>query len=174
MTITRRRFDEAVRRYRPLAIEEFSAGDRRLTTPIHHLQKNRDRFWLAVGAAAPFLPPGRVAVADLGVYPGTLLRLVHRLLPAGSRLVGAGLMTSEDFRRQMAADCGAEILTVNLDPRNEQLRGKGPRASRSSTGPSTSPSRSRSSSTWCRRPISSPRPSAFSRPAATSRSRRRT
>jgi SAM-dependent methyltransferase len=125
MTITRRRFDEAVRRYRPLAIEEFSAGDRRLTTPIHHLLKNRDRFWLAVGAAAPFLPPGRVAVADLGVYPGTLLRLLHRLLPAGSRLVGAGLMTSEDFRRQMAADCGAEILTVNLDPRNEQLRGKG-------------------------------------------------
>lgn len=34
-------------------------------------------------------------------------------------------MTSDDFRRAMAEACGAEILTINLDPRNDQLRGKG-------------------------------------------------
>lgn len=34
-------------------------------------------------------------------------------------------MISDDFRRAMAEACGAEILTVNLDPRNDQLRGKG-------------------------------------------------
>ena len=33
-------------------------------------------------------------------------------------------MTPDDFRRMMREDCGAEILTVNLDPRNEPLRGK--------------------------------------------------
>ncbi len=33
-------------------------------------------------------------------------------------------MTSDEFRRAMAEDSGAEILTVNLDPRNDQLRSK--------------------------------------------------
>ncbi len=124
--IDRRRFDEVVRDYAPLSIEAFSAADPRYRVPMHHLLKNRDRFWLALSAAAGFFPSRAFTVVDLGVYPGSLLRVLRRLLPPETcRLVGVGLLTSGGFRRAMAEDCGADILTVNLDPRNEALRGKG-------------------------------------------------
>ena len=55
----RRGFDQVVRDYRPLPIEAFSAGDPRFRVPMHHLLKNRDRFWLALQAAFRFFPPGR-------------------------------------------------------------------------------------------------------------------
>ena len=79
--ITRRRFDGVVREYRPLAVEVFSPSDPRFRVPMHHLLKNRDRFWLALGAAARVFPPRPFTVVDLGVYPGTLLRVLRRLLP---------------------------------------------------------------------------------------------
>lgn len=34
-------------------------------------------------------------------------------------------MIADEFRRKMADACGAGILTVNLDPRNAELRAKG-------------------------------------------------
>lgn len=122
----RRRFDRLVGEYRPLPFEAFSPADDRFHVPMHHVLKNRDRFWVALRTAARYLPPGPVRVADLGTYPGSLLRLLRRLLGShASRLVGIGLMVSDQFRRAMAEDCGAEVLTVNLDPRNDELRGKG-------------------------------------------------
>lgn len=126
MKLSRRRFDQIVREYSPLPFEAFSAEDRRFTTTMHHVLKNRDRFWMAVKVAARYLPPRPLTVADLGTYPGSLLRLLRRLPSLEQcRLIGIGLMISEEFRRAMHEDCGAEVLTVNLDPRNDQFRGRG-------------------------------------------------
>lgn len=126
MTISLRRFNEVVREYEPLPFEDFSPADQRFQVRMHHVLKNRDRLWMALRRAADYLPPGALTVVDLGTYPGSLLRLLHRVLsPRRCRLIGVGLMVSEEFRRAMAAYCGAEILTVNLDPQNVQLHGKG-------------------------------------------------
>ncbi|MEE9231531.1 MAG: methyltransferase domain-containing protein [Acidobacteriota bacterium] len=125
MRISRRHFNQIVRDYQPLPFESFSPTDRRFSVRMHHALKNYDRLWIALRAAARYVPPGPLTVADLGTYPGSLLRLLRRLLPPETcRLVGVGLMISDEFRQAMAEDCGAEILTVNLDPRNDQLRGK--------------------------------------------------
>lgn len=126
MRISRRHFNQIVRDYQPLPFEDFLPNDRRFRVPMHHLLKNSDRVWVALSTAARYMPPGPFTVADLGTYPGSLLRLLRRLFPPERcRLIGVGLMISDDFRRAMAEDCGTEILTVNLDPRNDQLRGKG-------------------------------------------------
>jgi SAM-dependent methyltransferase len=126
MSLDRRRFGQVVRDYRPLPFEDFSPDDARFRVPMHHVRKNRDRFWAALGAAARHLPEGPLTIVDLGTYPGSLLRLLSRLLaPRPRRLIGVGLSISPEFRRAMAEDCGAEILEVNLDPRNDQLGGKG-------------------------------------------------
>ncbi len=126
MRISRRHFNQIVRDYQPLPFEDFSPTDRRFSARMHHVLKNYDRLSEALRTAARYAPPGPLTVADLGTYPGSLLRLFRRLLPPETcRLVGVGLMISEEFRRAMAKDCGAEIVTVNLDPRNDQLRGKG-------------------------------------------------
>ncbi len=126
LMISRDRFDQLVRDYEPLDFEVALPTDRRrFRVPMHNVLKNRDRLWLAIKAASRYFPLGAFTVADLGTYPGSLLRLLrHSLPPETCRLIGCGLMTSDDFRRAMAETCGAEILTVNLDPRNDQLRGK--------------------------------------------------
>jgi len=126
LRISRRRFDQLVRDYQPLPFEIISETDRRrFHVPMHHAIKNRDRLSLALRTASRYFPRIPFTIADLGTYPGSLLRLLRHLLPPETcRLVGMGLMISEDFRRAMADDSGAEILTVNLDPRNDQLRGK--------------------------------------------------
>lgn len=125
--IRRGQFRRLIREYGPLPFEVIGSTDwRRFSVPMHHLLKNRDRFWLAVRVALRYFPSGSFAVADLGTYPGSFLRILrHFLPPERCRLIGIGLMISDDFRRAMAEACGAEILTANLDPRNDQLRGKG-------------------------------------------------
>jgi SAM-dependent methyltransferase len=127
LIIRRGWFDRVVREYRPLTFEVVEpTALRRFSVPMHNVLKNRDRFWFAIKVASRYFPAPPFTVADLGTYPGSLLRLLHLLLPPKTcRPIGAGLMTSEDFRRTMAEDCAAEILTVNLDPRNDVLRGKG-------------------------------------------------
>ena len=126
MRISHRHFNQIFRDYQPLSFEDFSPTDRRLKVRMHHVLKNYDRLWVALRTAASYIPPGPLTVADLGTYPGSFLRLLRRMLPPETcRLIGVGLMISAEFRRAMAEDSGAEILTVNLDPRNDQLRGKG-------------------------------------------------
>lgn len=124
--IRRGGFARFVREYDPLAFEVIPSTDRhRFSVPMHHLLKNRDRFWLALRMALRYFPSEPFTVADLGTYPGSFLRILrHFLPPERCRLIGVGLMISDDFRRAMSAACGAEILTVNLDPRNDQLRDK--------------------------------------------------
>ncbi|MCZ6481264.1 MAG: methyltransferase domain-containing protein [candidate division NC10 bacterium] len=126
MRISRRRLKQLMRDYQPLLFESFSPTDRRYSVQMHHVLKNYDRFWVALRTAARYVPLGPLTVADLGTYPGSLLRLLRRLVPSEAcRLVGVGLMISDEFRQTMAEDCGADILTVNLDPKNDQLKGKG-------------------------------------------------
>jgi SAM-dependent methyltransferase len=93
---------------------------------MHHVLKNYNRLSVALRTAAHYFPPGALTVADLGTYPGSLLRLLRCLLPPEKcRLIGVGLMITDEFCQAMAEDCAAEILTVNLDPSNDQIRGKG-------------------------------------------------
>lgn len=125
--IRRGGFARLVREYEPLAFEVIPSTDtRHFSVPMHHVLKNRERFWLPLRAASRYFPSGSFAVADLGTYPGSFLRILrHFLPPERCRLIGVGLMISDDFRHAMSDACGAEILTINLDPRNDQLRGKG-------------------------------------------------
>lgn len=126
MPITRTQFQQLVRDYQPLPFEAYHPGDPRFRVPMHHVLKNDDRLWMAIRTASGYMPPAPATMMDLGTYPGSLLRLLRRWLPSrADRLIGVGLMISDEFRKAMAEDCGAEILTVNLDPANEQLRVKG-------------------------------------------------
>lgn len=127
MAISQGHFDRLIHAYEPLPFEVVPSTDwRRFRVPMHNTLKNRDRFWMVIKAVSHYFPTGSFTVADLGTYPGSLLRLLSHLLPPERcRLIGIGLMISDDFRRVMAEDCGAEILTANLDPRSDQLRSKG-------------------------------------------------
>ncbi len=123
--LTKRAFMKTLSAYQPLPCERFGDSDPRFVRPLHHALKCQDRFFIALRAGLPRLSPGKRTVVDFGPYPGTLLRLVHALYPSKDvRLVGAGLLTSAEFGRVMREDCGAEILTVNLDPQNRQFAAK--------------------------------------------------
>ncbi len=123
--LTKRRFRQLVQEYRPTRFESFGEEDRRFHRPMHHLLKNRDRFFVALRSGVSFLPPDGGTVIDFGPYPGSLLRLLRAIRPGRAlTLVGAGLMTHPDFVQLMKEDCGADILTVNLDPLNAQFRNK--------------------------------------------------
>jgi SAM-dependent methyltransferase len=125
--VTRREFFRLVEEHRPLPFERADETvPRRFHRPMNHALKNRERFWAAIRSAQARLPGGGATVLDLGAYPGTFLRLLHRIYgDRARRLTGAGLMVSSDFQRAMHEACGAEIVTVNLDPHNADLRDKG-------------------------------------------------
>ncbi|MBI3635233.1 MAG: class I SAM-dependent methyltransferase, partial [Candidatus Rokubacteria bacterium] len=126
MGIGIRQFDRLIDAYQPLPFERFPDGDPRFRRrSVHWALKNRHRLSLSVRTAARYFPAGPFTVADFGPYPGSLLRLLRRLFPPERcRLVGVGLDFSEDFRARVPADCGAELLIANLDPRNHRLQGK--------------------------------------------------
>jgi len=120
-----RRFKQLVSNYKPLSFETFDPDDARFERPTHYVVKNGHRLRMALHTAAQYLPPEPLVIVDLGTYPGSLLRLLRSLCPSEQcRLIGVGLMISDEFRQVMTTDCGAEILTVNLDPKNHQLRTK--------------------------------------------------
>lgn len=123
--ISRRAFREVLRAYEPSRYERFGEADPRFKTPMHHALKNRRRFYAALRSGLSHLPEGSAAVVDFGPYPGTLLRLIRTLDPDRRvQLVGAGLMARPEFIQFMKEDCGADILTVNLDPAAVQFRQK--------------------------------------------------
>jgi len=123
--LSRRVFRQALNAYSPSRYEAFDETDARFVRPMHHALKSRDRFYVALRSGLRRLPDGDRTVIDFGPYPGSLLRFLRGLHPSKDlRLVGAGLMTNDEFIRFMKDDCGAEILTVNLDPRSQQLRAK--------------------------------------------------
>ncbi|MGI8784166.1 MAG: class I SAM-dependent methyltransferase [Acidobacteriota bacterium] len=125
MKLTRTDFNEYLRNYQPLPHEKYDPDDRRFRLPMHYFLLNHYRLWRAASAATPYFPSGPMTIVDLGPYPGSFLRFLRRLVPdQPSRLVGVGLMASDEFRRAMKESCGAEILDVNLDPSNDRLRAK--------------------------------------------------
>jgi len=93
---------------------------------MHHALKGRTRLWLSLRTTSRYFPAHPFTVVDLGTYPGSLLRILRRLLsPDRCRLIGVGLMISKEFTQAIKENCSAEIHRVNLDPRSEQMAGKG-------------------------------------------------
>jgi SAM-dependent methyltransferase len=116
-------FDRRMATYRPSSFEAFAADDPRFRRPAHHALKSRDRLFAALASGLGRLARVDPAIVDLGPYPGSLLRLLRELCPR-ARLVGAGLMATPAFVGFMREDCGAEIVTVNLDPASPDLGAK--------------------------------------------------
>jgi SAM-dependent methyltransferase len=110
--------------YRPSPFEVFDGGDRRFTRPLHHALKSRDRLFEALASGLRRLADEAGTIADLGPYPGSLLRLLRTRCPR-ARLIGAGLMASPEFVRFMREDSAAEVVAVNFDPANAAFRAKG-------------------------------------------------
>lgn len=127
--LTKHAFMRILDEYRPSPYEGFGDANPRFSKPMHHAMKCRERFYAALRSGVARWHDHGGTVIDFGPYPGTLLRLLNLILPSDEprklRLVGAGLMTNLEFVRFMKEDCGAEIVTVNLDPANEQFRAKG-------------------------------------------------
>lgn len=124
--LTRRRFHALLAAYHPSPYETFGADDQRFAIRMHHALKCRDRLHVALRSGLRALPSGRQTIVDFGPFPGSLLRLLRRVPAARyARLVGAGLMVSQEFARYMEADAQAEIVTVNLDPAGRQFTRKG-------------------------------------------------
>ncbi len=124
--LTRRRFSDLLAHYRPSRYETFGQDDARFSTPMHHALKCRDRLHVALRSGLRTLSPDRQTIVDFGPFPGSLLRLLRSLnFTRSARLVGAGLMASEDFIHCMREDVQAEVLTVNLDPAGQHFRTKG-------------------------------------------------
>ena len=94
--------------YRPSPFEVFDGDDPRFTRAHHHALKSRDRLFVALESGLRRLPDGEATIADLGPYPGSLLRLLRRLRPR-ARLIGAGLMAAPEFVRFMREDSAAEV-----------------------------------------------------------------
>jgi len=124
--LTRHRFLELLRVYRPSSYEAFGQDDARFTVPMHHAMKCQDRLHVALRSGLRRLPSEKQTIVDLGPFPGSLLRLLRSLeYTKSAQLFGAGLMASEDFVRGMQRDTQADILTVNLDPAGGHFQSKG-------------------------------------------------
>jgi SAM-dependent methyltransferase len=124
IALRRATFRRLLEAYRPSPFEVFGDGDPRFTRPIHHALKSRDRLFVALSSGLSRLDDDGGTIADLGPYPGSLLRLLRTLRPR-TRLVGAGLLATPEFVRFMREDAEAEIVAVNFDPANRELRAKG-------------------------------------------------
>ena len=124
--LTRHRFRDLLRTYKPSSYETFGPDDARFAVPMHHAMKCRDRLHVALRSGLRRLSSDKQTIVDLGPFPGSLLRLLRSLdYTKSAQLFGAGLMASEDFVRIMQRDVQADILTVNLDPAGGQFQGKG-------------------------------------------------
>ena len=124
--LTRREFEGVLRAYRPSPYETFGRDNPRFTAPMSHAWKCRDRLHVALRSGLRALSSDRQTIVDFGPFPGSLLRLLRGLaFTKSARLVGAGLMASEDFIRFMDEDAQAEIVTVNLDPAGGYFQSKG-------------------------------------------------
>jgi SAM-dependent methyltransferase len=123
--LTKREFLRVVNEYPPSRYDGFEEADARFVRRMHHALKCRERLFVALRSGLGRLNGSDSTILDFGPYPGTLLRLIRTLcLRRDLRLIGAGLMTSDEFIRFMKQDCHADILTVNLDPSSQQFREK--------------------------------------------------
>ena len=114
--------------YKPLAWEEFDDKDRRFDLKkryVNYALKNRYRFYITLKYALQYFSSKRLKILDLGTYPGTMLRILKEYMSDYNfELYGAGLSIRPEFIKAMNARAAAKIITVNLDPNNDQLRAK--------------------------------------------------
>lgn len=123
-TLTRTGFRRLLDAYRPSPFERFGDGDPRFSRPVHHALKSRDRLFVALRSGLGRLARDGGTIADLGPYPGSLLRLLRALRPR-ARLIGAGLLATPEFVGFMRDDCAVDVAAVNFDPTNRHFRAKG-------------------------------------------------
>ena len=97
-------------------IPSAERGARGLATPATILGSGRGRFRLVLDRLLPLLS-ARASVCDVGVYPGTTLRLI-RGLPGGVavRMTGLGLGLDHAFRAAMQ-QLDVELHEVEFDVR---------------------------------------------------------
>lgn len=114
--------------YQPFPQEEFDGADSRFNLKkryVNYAVKNRWRFYITLKYALKHFSSTTLKVLDLGTYPGTMLRILKEfLLDYKIDLYGAGLHITPDFIKMMEDKANATIMTVNLDPKNEQLKNK--------------------------------------------------
>jgi len=129
MFLRKRQFYEFIKNYQPAQFEEFNETDYRFDLRkryVNYALKNRFRFYVTLKFALRYFSATPLTVLDLGTYPGTLLRILHELLPRHPlSLYGVGLKVPPDFIQAMKEKAQAVIMAVNLDPKNEQLKNKG-------------------------------------------------
>jgi 2-polyprenyl-3-methyl-5-hydroxy-6-metoxy-1,4-benzoquinol methylase len=122
LPLTKRDFYRFVDGYVPLPFEYAELRNGRIISNAYCYRK---RFFLTLRSALKRLHTGAPAILDIGCYPGSVLRLLRQLLSRRGltpSLHGVGLMTGDEFKRLMRADCGVIITEVNLDPRNPDLQ----------------------------------------------------
>lgn len=97
-------------------VPEAERRARRLARPATNLGGGRGRFRVLFEALEPLLAGG-VAACDVGVYPGTTLRIA-RTMPGGdgTKLVGLGLGLSDAFRGEMSR-LGVRLHELEFDVR---------------------------------------------------------
>jgi SAM-dependent methyltransferase len=114
--------------YKPLVWEEFNEKDPRFELKkkyANYALKNRYRFYITLKYALRHFPSEALKILDIGTYPGTWLRILKGYLSDYKvELYGAGLYISPEFIKAMNDKVDAKIMVVNLDPNNEQLKGK--------------------------------------------------
>ncbi len=114
--------------YQALPWEEFKKEDLRFNLQkryANYALKNRRRFFITLKHAVKHFPVNKLKILDLGVFPGTWLRILQEYLSNYEiELFGAGLCVPAEFSKIMKEKSNVNIFSVNLDPLNEQLKNK--------------------------------------------------
>ena len=113
--------------YRVSSYEEFPPeySSKYYISHMTYALRVRERFYMAIKYALKHLRVPDSKVLDLGVYPGTLIRLLTQYLPDSKlKFFGAGLGIDSKFIDFMKKETGAAIKIVNLDPKSKALSEK--------------------------------------------------
>ncbi len=124
----KKRFFRWIRRLEESPYEASRLDKSRYIDPsVTYAVLHRERFYYTLRSALRYLENRNPVIVDFGVYPGTLLRIAGACLPElgyRPRLIGAGLLISPEFRTYMKSRCSIEVIPVNLDPGNPDLKDK--------------------------------------------------
>ena len=120
--IIKKEFYNFLKQYNPLPWEEFRKDDHRFNLQkryTNYALKNRVRFLVTLKRTVKHIAAKKLGILDLGVFPGTWLRILQEYLPSFEiKLSGAGLRAPDEFVKTMKEKFGINIFSVNLDPKN--------------------------------------------------------
>ena len=126
--IIRKEFYGFLAHFQALPWEEFRKENPRFNLQkryANYALKNRLRFFITLKHAVKHFPANKLKILDLGVFPGTWLRILQEYLPGYEiELFGAGLCVPEEFAKTMKEKFNINIFLVNLDPLSAQLKNK--------------------------------------------------